>query len=118
MKLLKSSARNKLTAAQMSRLLTIQFHGAEIQNFDSVPAIHRWNSSAQRARRPRHLDHTVHTFRAQQATGETSEQPEQAVEALPAAEEEVKDCGPLDSDYEWCSDVASSDDDIDMDLEF
>ena len=50
MKLMKSSMRNKLTAAQMTCLMTVKFHGDSIEQFNPTAAIHRWNQTAQRAR--------------------------------------------------------------------
>ena len=51
-KLMKSSVRNRLSAVQMSRLLTIQFHSSDVKSFEPAPAIHHWNKTSSRARRP------------------------------------------------------------------
>ena len=56
---MKSSVRNRLSAAQMSRLLTVQLHSADISEFDPMAAIHRWNSTSSRARRPTRMDVSV-----------------------------------------------------------
>ena len=103
MKVMKSSARNKLSSAQMSRLMTIMFHSDNIQDFNPTPAIHQWNKSSQRARRVDFMDISITNPHA--ITNNASEEGN--------AEEPVdKEITPLDSDYD-----SQSEEDVDEEEE-
>ena len=103
MKFFKSNIKNKLSASQMTRLMTVQFHGAPICDFNPDVAIHHWNQSSQRARRPNFANKTLQHVEGNHELGEQEllghefgeQQGEAGVATVEAAE--PRNCWPLTS---------------------